>query len=278
MTTALRRPALRYHGGKWRIAPWIVAHFPRHRVYTEAYGGAASVLMRKRRCYSEVYNDLDGDVVNVFRVFRDRDQAAELERLLRLTPFARGEFSLAYEPTDDPVERARRAIVRSFQGFGSDSIRNNRVTGFRSNSNRKGTVPAVDWARYPDVIRSFTARMQGVLIDCRPALEVLTEHDKAITLHYVDPPYVRSTRNRRKGYRVEMDDDAHRQLAERLHALRGFVVLSGYASPLYDGLYPDWLRVERPVRAFNAARRVECLWLNDRAAARLKQKSFSFGE
>lgn len=86
------RPLLRYHGGKWRLAPWIISFFPDHRIYTEAYGGAASVLLRKKRSYAEVYNDLDGEIVNLFRVLRNPAQARELIRLVALTPFAREEF------------------------------------------------------------------------------------------------------------------------------------------------------------------------------------------
>ncbi len=94
-----KRPVLRYHGGKWKLAPWIISHFPPHRIYVEPYGGGGSVLMQKQRSYSEVYNDLWGVVVNVFRVLRDPSQAAELERVIRLTPFAREEF----EATGDEI-------------------------------------------------------------------------------------------------------------------------------------------------------------------------------
>src|SRR5690606_17939073 len=103
---------------KWRLAPWIISHFPPHQVYVEPFGGAASVLMQKHRVYAEVYNDLDGEVVNVFRVLRDPDTAARLERALRFTAFARDEYESAYEPCDDPVEQARRTIVKGAMGYG----------------------------------------------------------------------------------------------------------------------------------------------------------------
>src|SRR5690606_6837914 len=97
------RPIIRYHGGKWRIAPWIISHFPEHRVYVEPFGGGGSVLLRKPRSYAEVYNDLDGEIVNLFRVARDCGD--ELIRSVELTPFARDEFMLAYEETEDPIEQ-----------------------------------------------------------------------------------------------------------------------------------------------------------------------------
>ena len=131
--TAPTRPVLRWHGGKWRLAPWIISHFPPHRIYTEVYGGAASVLMRKPRCYSEIYNDLDGEVVNLFRVLRDEVSAEKLQNALRLTPFAREEFNLAYSPTDDSIERARRLTVVCFLVFGYNRHNTANRTGYRAN-------------------------------------------------------------------------------------------------------------------------------------------------
>src|SRR5262245_6362382 len=129
--TAPARPVMRYHGGKFRLAPKIIAQFPPHRIYVEPYCGAASVLMRKERSFAEVINDLDGEVVNVFRVLRDRDQAARLRDLVTLTPWARAEFELCYEPSDDPVEQARRTIARGFMAHGSTAARPS-TTGFRA--------------------------------------------------------------------------------------------------------------------------------------------------
>lgn len=262
------RPTLRYHGGKWMLAPWINGHFPEHRIYTEVYGGGASVLMRKTRSYAEVYNDLDGEVVNVFRVIQNH--RSELERLLRATPFAREEYALAFEETDNDVERARRTIMRSFMGFGSNSIRRCIRSGFRANSNRNGTTAGHDWANYPDALRAMEHRLQGVVIENRPALQVLHAQDSPETLHYVDPPYVHSTRSATagKGYEHEMTDQQHRELAEAVHGLKGMVVLSGYASDLYDGLYSDWKRETRRAFADGTRERLEVLWLSPAACRR----------
>lgn len=280
MSTSLApaRPALRYHGGKWRLAPWIVSHLPPHRVYVEPYGGGASVLLRKPRSYAEVYNDLEDDLVNLFQVLRDRDTAARLQEQLRLTPFARVEFRAAYESTAEPVERARRALVRSFMGFGSASMVSLHRTGFRASSNRSGTTPAHDWMNYPELLPLLTARLQGVVIENRLAIDVIRQHDTPATLHYVDPPYPHSTRSfkwRKSGqvYAHEMSDDDHRALAEVLRSVDGAVVLSGYACELYDReLYPDWHRVTKAAHADGARKRTEVLWLNARAAEGLAQR------
>jgi DNA adenine methylase len=221
--TTPTRPVLRWHGGKWMLAPWIIDHFPPHRVYTEAFGGAASVLMRKPRTYSEVYNDLDGEVVNLFRVLQQPLLAARLRELLTLTPFARGEFNLAYEPSEDPVERARRLVVVSFMGFGSNAHNTGARTGFRAKSSRSGTTPAHDWSHYPDCMEAVVERLRGVVVENLPALEIIEKHDSPETLHYVDPPYVHSTRKKwqQRNYRHEMTDKDHHELAALLHRVRG---------------------------------------------------------
>jgi DNA adenine methylase len=272
--SAPNRPLLRWHGGKWILAPWIISHFPAHRVYVEPYGGAASVLIRKERSYAEVYNDLDEDVVNLFRVMRNSAQAASLTHHLYYTPFARQEFDEAYEITDDPVERARRLIIRSFMGFGSDGHNGARHTGFRANSNRSGTTPAHDWANYGDALCEIITRVSGIVIENRPALDVMAQQDGPETLHYVDPPYVWETRSKgrnssRKNYRHEMNDADHKQLLEFLQSLDGMVVLSGYDNQIYADYLDNWRRVERASLADGARPRIEVLWLNRAVSERL---------
>lgn len=262
-----RRPIVRYHGGKWRLAPWIISYFPAHRIYVEPFGGGGSVLLRKTRSYAEVYNDLDGEIVNLFRVARDHGE--ELRMALEMTPYAREEFNLAWYPSPDPVEQARRTVVRSFMGFGSSSVTRARKTsksskpqtGFRSNSNRSGTIPAHDWKHYPDEFVAIIERLRGVIIENRNAFEVMASHDSKETLFYVDPPYLPETRDKGTDYRFEMDEAGHIQLAEALHHLKGSVIVSGYPSLLYDRLYAGWNRVEHEALADGAAKRTEVLWI-----------------
>lgn len=275
------RPVLRWHGGKWLLAPWIIAHLPPHRVYVEPFGGAASVLLRKPRAYAEIYNDLDSELVNLFRVLRG-PRAAELIDQLRLTPFAREEFFAAYEPNLDPVECARRMIIRSLMGFGSTGAMG-RSTGFRANSNRSGATPAHDWANYPALLPEIVQRMTGVVIEQLDALNVMRRHDGRETLHYVDPPYVHETRSggnphcAKHKYRHEMDDAAHAALLAGLCDLAGMVVLSGYPHPLYDDALAGWRRVERVALADGARERTEVLWINPAAAAALDRHAGGHG-
>lgn len=277
------RPALRWHGGKWKLAPWVIEHFPPHRTYVEPFGGAASVLLRKPRVYAEVYNDLDDEVVTLFRVLRDPGQASRLLELLRVTPFARVEFKDAYEHTDDPVERARRLCVRSFMGFGSNAYasdaRGHRATGFRCNTTRSGSTPARDWEGYPDALAKLVARLRGVVIEHRPAAEVVRQHDGRDTLHYLDPPYMHALRApsnkydlKFRMYRHEMTDEQHAELLDLAKSLAGMVVLSGYSSPLYEGELATWHRVERKTFADGARARREVLWINPHAHSRMFER------
>lgn len=278
------RPALRWHGGKWRLAPWIISHFPPHRTYVEPYGGAASVLLRKPRAYAEVYNDLDDEVVNLFRVLRDEAMADRLLEMVQLTPFARAEFEEAYQPTDEPVERARRLMIRSFFGFGSNANagqrRGHRSTGFRKNTTRAGTTPATDWRTFPDHIPALIERLRGVVIEHRPALRVVDDQDGPDTLVYADPPYMHATRsavryNSERGliYAHEMDDAQHEELLAHLLTVESMVVLSGYACPLYENTLASWRRVETETHADGAKPRTEVLWINPRAAAALEAQA-----
>lgn len=231
-----------------------------------------SVLLRKPRSYAEVYNDLDSEVVNLFRVLRG-PYNMDLRDQLFATPFSREEFMESYKPCLDEVERARRLVIRSFMGFGSNG--HNRSTGFRSNSNRSGTTPAHDWANYADILPEIIERLRGVVIENRDAKAVMAQQDGPDTLHYLDPPYVFSTRaDLSKDYAFELTDEDHGLLLDFAKTLKGIVIISGYMSEAYETSLEGWLKVKRQARADGAALREEILWLNPKAAASQSAKLF----
>jgi len=271
----IKAPALRYHGAKFRLAPWIMSFFPQHQTYTEVFGGAAGVLIQKERSYAEGYNDLDGDVVKFFRVLQNSRSREELIKQVILTPYAREEFELAYEETDEAIERARRLAIRAQCGFGSAGATKG-VTGFRIDTKREYSTAQHRWAQYPDAIAAAGMRFSGVLIENRPAIEVLRQHDSPETLHFVDPPYVLSTRaiGGNCFYQHEMDDAAHIELLNSLLELEGFVVLSGYPNPIYESKLTEWDRYETSARisaARGTANRIEVAWINPRCADALQR-------
>jgi len=267
----MSHPLIRYHGGKFRLAPWIIAQMPNHTCYTEVFGGAAGVLLQKPKAYAEVYNDLDSDITNLFRVLRNAQQREELVEQLILTPYSREEFESAWLLVDEPVEQARRTIIRAQMGFGSAGASMG-MTGFRIDTKRQyGTAQSL-WAEYPEHLSSIGQRLSGVLIENRPAVKVLKDHDAPMTLHYVDPPYMHETRylGAKAGriYRHEMSDQDHVELLEELLTLEGMVMLSGYESDLYKNMLKGWkcLSVNARISSGKGTdTRLECLWINPQA-------------
>lgn len=256
-TRQITRPVLNYFGGKFRLAPWIVDHFPPHATYVEPFCGAASVLLCKPPAGREIINDLDHDIVNLFRVLRDPRRAAALKRRLELTAYAREEFNLAYEGTADPVEKARRTVVRSYLGFSNVGVM--RRTGFKTRGR-----PATTFASWPAVVGALTKRLRGVIIENRPAIDVMRSADGPTSLHYVDPPYVLGARScHARTYRHELSDRDHEELLDVLSSLSGTVVLSGYPSEIYEARLARWRRIERPARNGAAGQACECLWIKE---------------
>lgn len=267
-----------WYGSKWRIAPWVIANLPHHEEYVEPFGGALGVLLRKPRCHSETINDLDSEIVNLYRVLRDPEQASRLIDACRLTPFSREEFEEAYIPSECPVESARRFIFRSFAGMSSAALEKK---GFRWKHRGKIYSAAQSWFNYPEGLREVVQRLSCVIIEHLPAIKLIGRYTSPDTLIYCDPPYLKSTRSSSSHaivYRHEMSDADHVALSEALHESPCMVVVSGYPSPLYEDLYADWECRQLKSYTFDKtgggnAPRTECLWLNPQAVPRVPQQS-----
>lgn len=271
--SAPERPLLRYLGSKHRLAPKIVQWLPPHSLYVEPFGGSAAILGHKPRSQREIYNDLDGEVVNLFRVLRS-DRAGDLVRAVQLTPYAREEHALSYEPVNDPVERARRLLVRSHMGHGNNGTLITNKNGFRIDGTTGNTDVARNWLGFPAQIEAWIERLSGVMIENRPALELVERYAVPETLFYLDPPYVPETRSKsvrwstgKCSYAHEMSIDDHAALLDAIVASPAMVVLSGYRSELYDAALRDWRRLELKARAHGNLPRTEVVWINRAAAA-----------
>lgn len=256
------RPPMAYYGGKTRPAKSIAALIPPHRCYIEPYAGALAVLLAKAPSVHEVVNDIDGDVVNFWRVLRE--QPDELALACWATPYAREEYLAArVGDVGDDLERARRWWVRITQSHGRTNTTAGWSTGLgRSASRPHETVRAA--GRMPEVAH----RLRRVAIEHRDALECIQAYDAIDVVHYVDPPYPAEARSS-VGYQHEMfHPEQHEALADTLGDCRGTVLLSGYRCPLYDRLFGDWPRVEFGVRRSNGGRRAgrsnatEVVWSN----------------
>lgn len=240
----ISRPALRYHGGKWRLAPWIISYFPDHDSYIEPFGGAMSVLLQKTPSKIETYNDLNGLVVNFFRVLRE--QPDELIRAITLTPYSRNEFILAQQPAGDPLEDARRFFVWSWQGRGRAGVLEPGGWRFMVR-NTRGLTPVDDWVNI-DHLWAIVNRLKNVQLENDDAFRIIKRFDDPRALFYIDPPYVSHTRSNRWGtsaYLHEFSEEQHIELSTLLHSTKGAIIISGYPSKLYESLYANWIRLER---------------------------------
>lgn len=247
---------LKYPGSKWRIANWIISHFPEHKVYCEPFFGSGAVFFNKKRAYIETINDLDGDIVNLFRVCRER--TTELVRLIELTPFARDEFRYCYERSDDPLEQARRTIVRYHQSFGtSNSSKNSWKNTQTAGDPRCATM----WNYLPDAVAKCALILKDAQIENTDAIELICRYNDKDTLIYCDPPYLQSLR-RKNIYAYEMDEKKHIELLNVLKESKSKIVISGYDNELYNRELRGWYTDTKETTAQMGLHRTEKIWAN----------------
>lgn len=271
MSAVATGPSLKYPGAKWgssnSTANWIISNLPAHVTYCEPFFGSGGVFFNKPPSRAEYINDLDGDVVNLFRVMRE--QPERLAAVVEMTPYARAECELSLEPSSDPLEQARRTLVRYWMAVGSAGGRG--YANWRHSGAKKARSKSCvqEWARLPERVMVHAERLKDAHIECAPALEVLGRLNHPSVLAYIDPPYLKEVR-RASQYRVEMLDDAdHIKLLSFLaQDWQGMAVISGYPHPLYDDLLNGWTRLTRETAAEMGQSRIEALWISPNAAQR----------
>jgi DNA adenine methylase len=254
-------------GSKWTHAEWIVGHMVRRPVYLEACCGSAAVLWAKPRSPTEIINDLDDRVVALFTMLRDRPD--DLARVVGLTPYARAEWREARGGGEwsDPLEKARRFLVESWQSHGA---RTGSRSGWRrdgKDNGRRGRSFAQEWADLPARILAATERLRGVHIENRPAIDLLRTYRGPDVLVYLDPPYPAETSQgtREPLYRHEMmTPEQHVELLAEALLHPGPMLVSSYRNDLYDTmlLAAGWSVTERAARGEHGVERVESLYLN----------------
>lgn len=260
----------RWYGGKYNHLDFIIPNLPRAHHYIEPYGGSAAVLINRQPSPVETYNDLDGDVVNFFKVLReDRDKLLEQ---LALTPFSRQELKEAVKKKHadglDEIERARLFFVRA--GQSRNGIAQEATPGrwayCKSTSRREMSGNVSRYYGKLEQLYDIADRLRRVQFECRPAVDIIQRFDAEDTLFYCDPPYPHESRGDTNTYGNELSNDEHRELAEVLHGCEAKVAVSGYRCDLYEELFEDqgWYRVDAEEKYHHASggTRQESLWTN----------------
>lgn len=261
------RAVFRYPGAKWSIAEWIIQHFPQgyeKLCYLEPFAGSAAVFFNKNPSRVETINDLDSNIVNFFRILRERPE--DLRREIELTPYSREEYELAVESFEhpDPLEKARRYFVRCMQGVGAKS---NARGSWRVEPRAYPGGAAKKWCDGADLLMEAAKRLRGgadtlVQIEHTDALELIGRFNSREVLMYLDPPYLRSTRRSGALYTHEMKEDDQRKLLDAITRSKAYIVLSGYDSDLYNEALHGWKKDSIMVTTTSTALAEEMIWMN----------------
>lgn len=252
---------LKWPGAKWSIANKIIELIPKHKIYLEPFFGSGAIFFSKTPCNTEILNDLDNEVVNLFKCIRNKSD--ELAKLIYFTPYSREEYKESYDRSGSDVERARQFLIRAnmaragMQYYSSSWRHAGPVLGATCKQRVSG-----DWNKLPERILEAAVRLKDAEIENTNALDLIKKYNRKDCLIYVDPPYLLSTR-RQRYYNIEMtDEQEHEELIKILKKHSGPVMLSGYDSDLYNDLLSDWHKKEINTMAEQGKKRVEIIWTN----------------
>ncbi len=283
------RPIVKRHGGKSYLARRIIGLLPDHDLYVEPYYGGGSVHLNKPRSRLEVINDLDDDLMNVYRRvaedpegFADSLPLPEPEEIAYRSLFRRSLSSLAElrfcadvygMALARPDEMAVLYLIchrLSRGGMGKDLAWADRRRGKRHAEGATWDLVS-SWRSFREMLPALGQRLQGVEMYNQPALTLLSALDLSrhgrSALVYLDPPYYPETRTAKKVYEHEMSKEDHWALLDWCNGAPCHVAISGYANIPYDTALSEWRRVEFDMpnhsgQGRTKQRRVECLWMN----------------
>lgn len=265
--------AFGYYGGKYSHLDWLLPLLPTQGIthYVEPFGGSGAVLFNKEPSPIETYNDLDGEVVNFFKVLRE--QKDKLLEQLAFTPYARAEFVAAIGKIDGltELERARRFYVRIRQIRSGLADATPGRWGYVKQESRNNMGSVVSrFYNGLDNLAAVALRLLSIQIESLPAVDIMGRYDSAETLFYLDPPYMPDVCHVLGSYMHVMTIEQHKELIASAKACLGKVAISGYDNPTYTELLKDWHTTRAPVKhvwSSNGKSRQEVLWTNYDPAA-----------
>lgn len=261
------KAVFRYPGSKWSMAQWIIAHFPKgyqKMVYLEPFVGSGAVFFNKLPGAVETINDLNSDIVNLFQVLRESPE--ELRRVLELTPYSREEYDLSFTPCDEPIEKARRFMVKTTQAIGA-KLNGSSKCGWRNHKQMKIGGTACKWGGIADTLDEASARLRGdtthlVQIEHMDALRLIERYNHSDVLIYADPPYLLETRRSGKLYQDEMSAAAHAEFLDIIRNSKAKIIVSGYDSEMYNAALKGWKKDSTLSQTTSTKKARETIWMN----------------
>lgn len=251
---------LHYPGSKWSLTDWIISHMPEHKTYLEPFFGSGAVFFNKTASPLETINDIDGNIVNLYRTIRDYPE--ELANLVKWTPYAREEYLKSHENIEDNLEQARRFLIRCWQSI---RVKTGTISGWKCRGTADEVYHVRQWNRLPEDIFKVADRLKDVQVENYNAIDLIKRYNRSDVLIYADPPYVMATRNGAI-YHNEMSDMDHLKLMNVLDNHTGPVLLSGYDNDLYNDRLTNWRKEVTRGKAVAGKARTEVLWINPVAA------------
>lgn len=256
------------YGGKYELAQKLIPFIPKHHSYIEVFAGGAGVFWAKGISDMEVLNDLDSGLVNFYRVIRDPVKFEQFRHLVELRPYSREEFNYCkrtWRDCDDDIDRAARWFVVARQSF-------NAVFGgsWKRETKRSARGMCAEVSGYLSVVERLPEiheRLRTVQVENRDFRKVLQEYDAPDAFFYLDPPYIKDTRRAPNVYQHEMSNDDHGDMVDILLGIKGKVILSGYAHPIYGPLEcAGWKRFDYEVNCRTAVKAISQSGVNKETA------------
>lgn len=253
---------LKWAGAKWKHVKKIIDIIPEHKVYIEPFFGSGAVFFNKCECNNSILNDLDSNVVNLFRVIRHN--AEELALAIELTPYSREEYLSCYDDNeyDSDIEKARKFLVRSNMARGVTQYYRPgwRFAGLKESLNKKARITR-EWNRLPESILEASQKLKDAEIENIDAIKLIKKYNHSDCLIYIDPPYLLSSKHH-KYYNFEMSDAEHIELLETIREHQAKIIISGYDNDLYDKYLDGWEKISFKAVTEGATKKTECLWVN----------------
>lgn len=252
---------LRWPGSKWKSANKIISIMPEHKIYIEPYFGSGAIFFNKELCNNSILNDLDSNVVNLFKVIRNNPE--ELALLVEFTPYSREEYlNSDISEDDNDIDKARKFLVRSNMARGATQSYKPgwRNAGLKESLTKKSRVTR-EWNKIPKSILEASEKLKNAEIENVDAAKLIKKYNHEDCLFYIDPPYLLNTRGG-KYYKQELTEIEHIKLLQVLQDHKAKIILSGYDSQLYNEYLKDWRRISFTSINENKDKKVECLWIN----------------